>query len=225
MGTAARGGASPRPGAGFPAAEAPCPGDDAGPTGSWYSPEMPGAPLVWMDLEMTGLDPDKERIIEIAVLVTDGELNVIAEGPDLVVHQSDELLAGMDEWNTRHHGESGLTDRVRASTVSEAEAETQIMAFLQEHCEIGQSPLCGNSVHQDRRFLCRYMPKVDEFLHYRLVDVSTVKELCRRWTPESYAKRPAKHGNHRAMDDVRESVEELRFYRQACFSAEAQPTP
>ena len=180
---------------------------------------MTGAPLVWMDLEMTGLDPDRERIIEIATLVTDGELEILAEGPNLVVHQSDELLAGMDAWNTKHHGESGLTERVRQSTVTEAEAEAEIVAFLKAHCEPGQSPLCGNSVHQDRRFLCRYMPLVESFLHYRLVDVSTVKELCRRWAPQAYAKRPAKHGNHRAMGDVRDSVEELRFYRSACFVA------
>lgn len=175
------------------------------------------APLVWMDLEMTGLDPDKDRIIEIAALVTDSDLEIVAEGPNLVIHQGDELLAAMDEWNTKHHGESGLTERVRLSTMSEKEAEAQILAFLEEHCEPGQSPLCGNSIHQDRRFLCRYMPKLDAFLHYRLVDVSTVKELCRRWAPEGYAKRPTKHGNHRAMDDIRESVEELRFYRSICF--------
>jgi len=186
--------------------------------------EMPGAPLVWIDLEMTGLDPDKERIIEAALLITDGELAIVAEGPTLVIHQSDELLDAMDEWNTKHHGESGLTERVRASTVTEAEAEAQLLAFLEEHCEAGQSPLCGNSIHQDRRFLCRYMPKLDAFLHYRMIDVSTVKELCRRWTPEAYAKRPMKTGNHRAMDDIRESVEELRFYRKACFGPEAQPT-
>ena len=178
---------------------------------------MAGAPLVWIDLEMTGLAPERERIIEAAALVTDSELNVIAEGPNLVIHQSDELLAAMDEWNTKHHGESGLTERVRASTLSEAEAEEQLLAFLEEHCEVGQSPLCGNSVHQDRRFLHRYMPKVDAFLHYRLIDVSTVKELCRRWCPEAYAKRPNKVGNHRALDDIRESLEELRYYRTICF--------
>lgn len=185
---------------------------------------MAGAPLVWIDLEMTGLDPDKERIIEAAVLITDGELEILAEGPNLVIHQSDELLEAMDEWNTTHHGESGLTERVRASTLTEAEAEAELMAFLEQHCEAGQSPLCGNSIHQDRRFLRRYMPTLDAFLHYRMVDVSTVKELCRRWAPEAYAKRPLKTGNHRAMDDIRESVEELRFYRKACFGIAAGPS-
>lgn len=173
--------------------------------------------LVWMDLEMTGLDPDRDRIIEIAALITNGELEVVAEGPNLVVHQPDELLAAMDEWNTQHHGESGLTERVRASTVSEQQAEQAVLAFLSEHCEPRTAPLAGNSVHQDRRFLRRYMPSVDEFLHYRLVDVSTVKELGRRWYPEAYARRPPKNATHRALDDIRESIEELRYYRQAFF--------
>jgi oligoribonuclease len=175
------------------------------------------ARIVWADLEMTGLDPDRERIIEIAVLITDGELNVLAEGPNLVVHQPDALLAGMDAWNTKHHGASGLTDRVRESAVTEAQAEAEVMTFLEEHCDPRTAPLAGNSIHQDRRFIALYMPRVDAFLHYRMVDVSTVKELTQRWYPEAYSKRPAKRGNHRAIDDILESIEELRYYRSAVF--------
>ena len=175
--------------------------------------------LGWIDMEMTGLDPERERVIEIAVLVTDGELNVIAEGPDLVIHQPDEVLAAMDAWNTKHHGESGLTERVRASKLGEAEAEAQVLGFLREHCEPKTAPLAGNSVHQDKRFIARYMPQLEAFLHYRIVDVSTIKELGRRWYPEAYARRPAKKGDHRAMEDIRESLEELRYYRKAFFKA------
>jgi len=172
--------------------------------------------LVWMDLEMTGLDAERERIIEIAAIVTDANLEILAEGPNLVVHQPDALLEAMDEWNTKHHGESGLVDRVKASTIDESQAEEAILGFLKQHCS-GRPPLCGNSVHQDRRFLRRYMPELDAFLHYRLIDVSTVKELGRRWYPEAYAKRPTKRGNHRALDDIRESLEELRYYRASMF--------
>ena len=173
--------------------------------------------LVWIDMEMTGLDPKKERIIEIATLITDGELNILAEGPELVIRQSEELLAGMDEWNTKHHGDSGLTARVLSSEISNDEAEAQTLAFLKEHCAAGAAPLCGNSIHQDRRFLRLYMPKIDEFLHYRHIDVSTVKELGKRWFPSAYGKRPSKVSQHRALDDVRESVAELRYYRSAFF--------
>ncbi|MCA9535775.1 MAG: oligoribonuclease [Myxococcales bacterium] len=175
------------------------------------------ARIVWADLEMTGLVPERERIIEIAMIITDGELNVIAEGPNLVVHQPDELLAAMDEWNTKHHGQSGLTERVRESTVTEADAEAQVLAFLEQHCAPRTVPLAGNSIHQDRRFLALYMPLVDAFLHYRMIDVSTLKELTQRWYPEAYSKRPAKRGNHRAIDDILESIEELRYYRSAVF--------
>ena len=174
-------------------------------------------PLVWMDLEMSGLDPDRERIIEAAVLITDASLEIVAEGPEIVVHQPDSLLDAMDEWNTKHHGESGLTERVRASTIGEAEAEQQLLDFVSAHCEERTAPLCGNSVHQDRRFLSRYMPKLDAYLHYRIIDVSTVKELAKRWYPATYAEIPKKVGRHRALDDIKESLEELRWYRQNVF--------
>lgn len=173
------------------------------------------APLVWIDMEMSGLDPDACRILEIATIVTNAGLEVLAEGPDLVVHQPDEVLDAMDEWCTRHHGESGLTSQVRASAVSEAEAERQTLEFLAQWTQAGASPLCGNSVHQDRRFIGRYMPRLDAFLHYRLVDVSTLKELGRRWYPD--LKAPPKRETHRALDDIRESIAELRFYRGALF--------
>jgi oligoribonuclease len=173
--------------------------------------------LVWMDLEMTGLDPERERIIEIATIITDGELEVVAEGPELVVHQSDELLAAMDPWNTAHHGASGLTERVRASTVDERTAEAQTLAFIAEHCAPRSAPLAGNSIHQDRRFVQRYLPALDAHLHYRMVDVSTVKELARRWYPAVVAAMPKKQERHRALDDIRESIAELRFYREKIF--------
>ena len=175
------------------------------------------APLVWMDLEMSGLDARKERILEIAVVVTNAELEVLAEGPELVVHQPEEILAAMDPWNTEHHTESGLVERVRASTVSEADAEAQVLAFIEQHCEKGASPLCGNSIGQDRRFIVRYMPRIDAHLHYRNVDVTTIKELARRWHPEAFEKRPNKKGLHRALEDIRESIEELRWYREHVF--------
>ncbi|MCK5796107.1 MAG: oligoribonuclease [Deltaproteobacteria bacterium] len=176
-----------------------------------------GERLVWMDLEMSGLDPDKERILEIAVIVTDGRLEVVAEGPELVVKQDDAILDAMDAWNREHHGASGLVDRVRASTMDDAAAAEEIRAFLQKHCPEKRCPLAGNSVHQDRRFLARYMPGVEAYLHYRLVDVSTVKELVRRWLPTVYVGRPEKKGAHRALDDIRESIEELRYYWQHAF--------
>lgn len=166
---------------------------------------------------MTGLDPDKERIIEIAVVVTDGDLAVVAEGPSIVIHQSDELLGRMDDWNRTHHGESGLTERVRAATATEATAEAEVLAFLREHCDPGTSPLAGNSVHRDRQFLRRYMTDLDEFLHYRIIDVTTVKELVRRWYPDAFAAAPPKNDTHRALDDIYESIAELRYYRQSVF--------
>lgn len=172
--------------------------------------------LVWIDLEMTGLDPEQERILEIATIVTDADLNLIAEGPVLAVHQSDEILAAMDDWCTRTHGESGLTERVRKSTLSEVDAERQTLEFLEAHLEPGKSPLCGNSIGQDRRFLVKYMPRLEAFFHYRNLDVSTVKELARRWRPE-VLDGVRKKGTHLALDDIRESIEELRHYRDTFF--------
>ena len=173
--------------------------------------------LVWMDLEMTGLDPERERIIEAAVLVTDGQLVVKAEGPNLVLHQSEEVLGAMDDWNKEHHGKSGLLDRVRASTLLEEEAENQLLAFVRAHCKERTAPLAGNSIHQDRRFLRRYMPRLEAHLHYRNVDVSTVKELVKRWHPKIFEGAPAKASAHRALDDIRESIAELRYYRESAF--------
>jgi oligoribonuclease len=173
--------------------------------------------LVWLDLEMTGLDPDENRILEIAAIVTDGELEVIAEGPDLVVHQPEDVLARMNEWNWAQHTESGLVGQVRDTPRSEGEAEQQVLQFVSEHCEARSAPLAGNSIHQDRKFLVRYMPRLESFLHYRNVDVSTVKELVRRWYPNVFAARPHKQGTHRALDDIRDSIAELQFYRRYAF--------
>ena len=166
---------------------------------------------------MTGLDPDAERILEIAVLVTDAELNVLAEGPHLVLRQPEEILGAMDDWNKTHHGKSGLLERVRASAVDESGAQSEVMAFLKEHTTKGKAPLAGNSIHQDRRFLVRYLPEIETWLNYRNIDVSTIKELASRWFPKQYAKRPTKKATHRAMDDIKESIAELRFYREAVF--------
>ena len=175
------------------------------------------AAIVWMDMEMSGLDPDRDRILEVAVLVTDGDLEIVAEGPNLIVHQSDDVLNAMDEWNTRHHGQSGLTQRVRESTVDEAQVSAALLEFLSEHTTKKKAPLAGNSIHQDRRFVARYLPEVEDWLHYRNIDVSTIKELASRWYPKEYAGRPAKKGSHRAMDDLMESIEELKYYRNALF--------
>lgn len=171
------------------------------------------AALVWMDLEMTGLDPNKERIIEIATLITDGDLNVLAEGPVLAVRQSEALLEAMDDWNQSHHSASGLLRRVREEGVSEREAEAATLAFLEKHVEKKRSPLCGNTIWQDRRFLTRYMPTLEGYLHYRMVDVSSIKELVQRWRPDLVAGF-SKKNEHTALADVRESVEELRYYRE-----------
>lgn len=169
--------------------------------------------LIWIDLEMTGLDPEVDRIIEIATLVTDANLNILAEGPVIAVHQSDEQLALMDEWNVRTHTGSGLVDRVKASTIDEATAAQKTIEFLQQWVPAGVSPICGNSVGQDRRFLFRYMPELEQYFHYRYLDVSTLKELARRWKPEIL---PGfkKQGTHQALDDIRESVAELAYYRE-----------
>jgi oligoribonuclease len=172
--------------------------------------------LVWMDMEMSGLDPDRNTILEIATLITDGELQLIAEGPVLAVHQPRALLDAMDDWNREHHGASGLCARVLASTVSMQDAEQRTLAFVRDFCPERTSPLCGNSIHQDRRFLARYMPQLDAYLHYRNIDVSTVKELVRRWYPGGPPP-PEKRHAHLALDDIRESIEELRHYRQHAF--------
>lgn len=169
--------------------------------------------LVWLDCEMTGLDPEKERIIEIAVVVTGPHLEPRVEGPVLVIHQSDELLGRMDAWNKGTHGKSGLIDKVKASTLTEEQAQTQLLAFLTQYVPKGKVPLCGNSIGQDRRFLARYMPKLEAFFHYRNVDVSTLKELARRWKPEVYTSFK-KAQKHTALADVHESIEELVHYRR-----------
>ncbi|HOV19357.1 oligoribonuclease [Ottowia sp.] len=169
--------------------------------------------LVWLDCEMTGLDPEKERIIEIAVIVTGPQLTPRVEGPVLVIHQGDAVLDAMDSWNQGTHGRSGLTDRVKASTLTEAQAEDQVLAFLQRYVGKGQSPLCGNTIGQDRRFLVKYMPRLEAFFHYRNIDVSTLKELARRWRPEvmqAFKKRQL----HTALADVHESIDELEHYRR-----------
>jgi oligoribonuclease len=169
--------------------------------------------LVWVDMEMTGLDPDNDRIIEVAVVVTDPHLNVLAEGPVFAIHQSDEVLDKMDSWNKGTHGRSGLIDRVKASSVTEADAEAALIDFLKKFVPAGKSPMCGNSICQDRRFMARGMPKLEAFFHYRNLDVSTLKELCRRWKPE-LASGFKKHQKHTALADIVESVEELRYYRE-----------
>lgn len=168
--------------------------------------------LIWLDMEMTGLEPDTDRIIEIAIVITDAQLNTVAEAPVIAVHQPDSVLDRMDQWNRDTHGKSGLTDRVKASTVGEADAEAQMLAFLQEYVPARTSPMCGNSVCQDRRFLARYMPQLEAWFHYRNLDVSTLKELARRWRPEVY-KGVAKKGKHEALSDIYESIGELRHYR------------
>jgi len=168
--------------------------------------------LVWIDLEMTGLDTQNDQIIEIATIVTDNQLNLVAEGPSLAIYQSDETLTGMDEWNSRQHYRSGLVDRVRNSTLSESDAEQRTLMFIAQHVPIRTSPMCGNSVCQDRRFMARWMPELEAFFHYRNLDVSTVKELATRWYPR--LPKFEKSSSHLAMADIRASIEELRYYRQ-----------
>ena len=171
--------------------------------------------LIWIDLEMTGLDPQTDRIIEIATLVTDSQLGLLAEGPVLAIHQSDAVLAAMDDWNRKQHGESGLVARVRASDIDEREAERRTLEFLNRHVPKGKSPMCGNSICQDRRFLARRMPELEAYFHYRNLDVSTLKELARRWYPGF--KSFGKTSTHLALQDIRDSIEELRFYRERLF--------
>ncbi|MCC6170885.1 MAG: oligoribonuclease [Gammaproteobacteria bacterium] len=181
---------------------------------------MPAADhLIWIDLEMTGLRPESDDIIEIATLVTTGELELVEEGPVIAIHQDETALARMDDWNQRQHGSSGLLERVRASRCSVAEAERETLAFLARHVEPGRSPMCGNSICQDRRFLARHMPQLERFFHYRNLDVSTLKELARRWAPEVLG-RFVKSGTHLALDDIRESVRELRHYRESLIAPE-----
>jgi oligoribonuclease len=172
--------------------------------------------LIWIDLEMTGLDTANDRIIEIATIMTDAQLNILAEGPVLAIHQPDGVLNGMDEWNTRQHGKSGLTERVRKSTLTEADAEHQTMKFLEKYVPSGASPMCGNSICQDRRFMARCMPALEAFFHYRNLDVSTIKELVKRWAPDA-VNGFKKGGTHLALDDTRDSIRELRFYREHFF--------
>ena len=172
--------------------------------------------LIWIDLEMTGLDPDTDLIIEIASVITDKNLNILAEGPVIAVHQSDAALAAMDDWNQKHHGESGLIERVKQSSISALEAEAQTLAFVKQWLPAKTSPICGNSIGQDRRFLYRYMPELEGFFHYRNLDVSTVKELAARWAPQlkdGFSKKAA----HKALDDIIESIDELKYYRQHFF--------
>lgn len=169
--------------------------------------------LVWLDLEMTGLEVEQNRIIEIATIVTDKELNVLAEGPVFAIHQSDECLAGMNSWCVKQHGSTGLTERVRQSTTSEREAELATLEFLKQYVAPGKSPLCGNSVCMDRRFMARYMPELEAFFHYRLIDVSTFKELGLRWAPD-VVKAAKKESRHLALDDVKDSIAELQHYRE-----------
>lgn len=169
--------------------------------------------LIWLDMEMTGLKPEQDRIIELAIVITDNELNTVAEGPVLVIRQSDAVLDGMDAWNTATHGRSGLTAKVRASQTDEAEAERQMLEFLALHVPKGVSPMCGNTIHQDRRFMSRWMPALEDWFHYRNLDVSTLKELVKRWKPE-VARGLVKHGKHEALADIYESINELKYYRE-----------
>ncbi len=169
--------------------------------------------LVWLDMEMTGLNPDVDKIIEAAMIITDKDLNILAQSPVYVVHQSDEILNGMDEWNTTTHSRTGLIDRVKASTFNEAQVEQELLEFMQRWVPERTAPMCGNTIHQDRRFMARWMPQLEQHFHYRNVDVSTLKELARRWKPE-VVKGVVKKGAHQALDDIKESIEEMKYYRE-----------
>jgi oligoribonuclease len=177
--------------------------------------------LIWIDLEMTGLVPERHRVIEIATIVTDSQLNILAEGPVIAVHQDEAELEAMDEWNTRQHGGSGLSQRVRDSIIADAEAERLTLEFLRQWVPAGRSPMCGNSICQDRRFLARWMPELEKHFHYRNLDVSTLKELCQRWAPD-VSKGFTKESRHLALDDVKDSIAELRYYREHFLRLPAQ---
>ncbi|CAG8529305.1 11870_t:CDS:2 [Gigaspora rosea] len=184
--------------------------------------KMADDPLVWIDCEMTGLDVDNEHIIEIAVLITDGKLNILAEGPDLVINQSQETMDKMNDWCKQHHGDSGLTAAVLSSTITTSDASAQILEFLKKHIpDKGIAPLAGNSVYADKMFLKKEMPEVVDWLHYRIVDVSSIKELCRRWYPSIFETAPKKKSTHRALDDIKESINELKFYKKHIFIDES----
>ncbi|XP_053307774.1 oligoribonuclease, mitochondrial [Spea bombifrons] len=183
----------------------------------WRMANSMGQRMVWVDLEMTGLDIEKDQIIEMACLITDSDLNIISEGPNLIIHQPDELLDGMSDWCKEHHGKSGLTHAVRQSHLTLQQAEYEFLSFIRLHTPPGLCPLAGNSVHADKKFLDKYMPRFMTHLHYRIIDVSTVKELCRRWYSEEYVLAPKKTGSHRALDDIKESINELKFYKDTIF--------
>ncbi|WP_199102673.1 oligoribonuclease [Aquitalea sp. ASV11] len=169
--------------------------------------------LIWLDMEMTGLNPETDRIIEVAMIATDSQLNILGQSPVLVIHQPDSVLDGMDDWNKNTHGKSGLIDKVKASTLTEAEAEATLLAFMADYVPARTTPMCGNTIHQDRRFMVRWMPRLEEYFHYRNLDVSTLKELCKRWKPE-VARGVVKRGKHEALADIEESIEELKYYRE-----------
>lgn len=181
------------------------------------SPQHPHNRLIWIDMEMTGLNPDTDRIIEMAAIVTDANLEIVAIGPVVAIHQNETILGAMDDWNQQHHGESGLIERVRKSRLSERDGEKKTLEFLKSHVAKGQSPLCGNSVGQDRRFLFNYMKELETFFHYRIIDVSTVKELAKRWYPD--LPRFEKQKSHTALEDIKESIEELKYYRKTVFTS------
>ncbi|XP_024117544.1 oligoribonuclease, mitochondrial [Oryzias melastigma] len=178
--------------------------------------------MVWVDLEMTGLDIEKDQIIEMACIITDSDLNILAEGPNLIINQPDQLLDEMSDWCKEHHGKSGLTQAVRESKISLQQAEYEFLSFIRQHTPPGQCPIAGNSVHADKKFLEKYMPQLMHHFHYRIIDVSTIKELCRRWFPEEYKLVPYKKASHRALDDIQESIKELKFYRDNIFKAATQ---
>jgi oligoribonuclease len=172
--------------------------------------------LIWIDMEMSGLDPETNVVLEVAIIITSAQLDIIVEAPVLVIHQPDSVLDGMDDWNRGTHGKSGLTQRVKDAVLSESQVDDQMVAFLTQYVSPNVSPMCGNSVHQDRRFMVRYLPKLEAYFHYRNLDVSTLKELARRWKPELLTGL-VKHGKHEALADIQESIEELRYYRQHMF--------